>query len=286
MDNNPILYNDILGDKVRGKSKKHLKKYQSAIIARQTTIAREIANETALDVPDKAKIKALNSINNDLRNQLNAIQQIEGSNLLYQIKKSDKYPLADDVSRNPETAADGDFGINQKKGYAILAFHKDATDFNLTMSQLVITASLFDKGQLSVNSDENNSIAWDILRSVLTDETDLNAILSASGSWEVNIQGNQNLTNDVANVANGINNAISMLRNRNSIHSGDRSLHGDLASSHPADSYGNRGSMGAQGTQSYLQYFNSPAFNQMKKTIIYYDGQGEGLNNPSSSSKK
>ncbi len=278
MGNNPIINFDFGGDKFKGiRTKAIVAKYETNLYAQIAQVNLSIGQENAKTQPDPTKILALSIIQLRLNEQIQDVNQLKSSKLVYRIKKSDKYPGSEYHELNQETSADGEFGVDQVRREGLLLIHPEADNFNITMSQLVTKASMFDKGEIDLASDLYNDVTL-IEGKNLFDRNDLSKILKSSTVWEQDITSPQ-LFSDVVGLDNIIETSIN--RSHPNIHSENRSLNGQIPGLDENGIDGSKGSIGAQGSLTFNDWLHSPAFSPLQ-TVIYDDSKNI-LNVPSSS---
>ena len=278
MGNNPLSFNDIYGNKIKGKNgKRLLAQYELALKGRISDIASEIVQEKSKDTPDLTKITALNSIMEGLETHLDDVTQIKESSLEYSIKKGKKYPDANGVHLNSQVQIDGAFGVDQGNKSGQLMIHPEAENFNLTMAGLVTSAALFDKGETSVAADISNWIAWG-LGSNLYDIHDVENIIYNTSLWEYDIN-NAQIAQDVTNMSNQIDDDLEKIAlGKAPSFLKDNRLFNEIENEDGYCSDGDKGSQAAQGKQTYSDFYKSDAFKNMSKDGIYYNSQENVIN--------
>lgn len=286
MGDNPILYNDVLGDKIKGKQSKMLaKKYKAAIYKRIYDATAAMREEINSDSPDETKIIALTDIQNQLQQQLESVNQLEKSELVYRIKLGTSYDGASVVGINSPYEADGEFGVDQGRRSGLLMIHPNATNFNLAMADLVTAAAMFDKGETSLASNlkEPAGIAWG-LGGYLYDMTDFTKQAAARFPWNINFNG-QDIMSSI-NEANNIMSEEIKYKSEAKLKSGNYTLETFLPSSRDSYIDGGKGSLATMGRQQFLDFLRSKAFTTYRETTIIYSSNANIINVPDSSKRK
>lgn len=266
MGNNPNINTDINGDRFKGfKTKVYVRRFQANINARLISINNAIINENASATPDPTRIAALQTMQQRLNDQTRAINQLSGSSMVFRIKESSAYPGSNFESLNHEYQPDGDFGVNQMTKEGLMYIHPDADDFNITMSNIITKAAIFENGEMDMSSDLYNSVTF-TEGTNLYDQNDVRKILRSSTPWEMQIVSPQ-LNTDLSNLDNIVERTIQ--RSYPKVHSEDRRLYNDIPDGGDGfGSDGDKGSLAAQVPTSWVSWLKSPAFNTLG-TVIY-----------------
>jgi RHS repeat-associated protein len=152
MDNNPIWFNDPLGDDVKGyKSKRELKKYRQMLSNRLDNIDAQIALERARiseeiaqgrGMIDETRLEALGDLRNRVKKQRDVIDGMKTSGAVYRVRKNKQY--------TPKSKIQSQVLVNQKKSRrkTHIDLLLDSGDiFEQALSSMVAYVDLYESNQ-------------------------------------------------------------------------------------------------------------------------------------------
>jgi RHS repeat-associated protein len=125
MDNNPILNNDVEGDKIRG-NRRIYRRYRAQLALQIANATRGMA-EAQLQ-QNGEKWAALNRYRQDLLNQQSALQSLRDSKVIFKIRRNNNFPSSK-LSSRTDMDIDAYIGAdqlsNRRKGKVHLIIHED-----------------------------------------------------------------------------------------------------------------------------------------------------------------